>query len=37
MDANYNRDVPGPRARNWDEVEALVTAKMEWIASNPMK
>lgn len=37
MDANYNRDVPGPRARNWDEVEELVMAKMEWIASNPMK
>jgi 5'-nucleotidase len=28
FDQTYNRDVPGPRARDWDEVEALVLELM---------
>lgn len=36
MDHPYNRHLAGPRAANWDEVEALVTAKMRWIAADPL-
>ena len=35
MDAAYNRDIDGARAMNWDDVEKIVFAKMDWINSNP--
>ena len=37
MDALYNRHVPGPRACNWNEVGALVEAKIQWLTGDPLK
>ena len=37
MDAGYNRDLDGPRARNWDDVERIVMAKMDWKNNDPMR
>jgi 5'-nucleotidase len=37
MDAAYNREVEGPRAKTWDDVERFVTQKMAWKAADPMR
>jgi 5'(3')-deoxyribonucleotidase len=37
MDAAYNRDVEGPRANSWADVERFVTEKMAWQAADPLK
>jgi 5'-nucleotidase len=37
MDMPYNRHLDGPRARNWDEVEGLVAAKIAWAAADPLR
>jgi 5'(3')-deoxyribonucleotidase len=37
MDAAYNRDLEGPRACNWSDVERLVMAKMDWQNNDPMR
>jgi 5'-nucleotidase len=36
MDHAYNRHLDGPRARDWQEVEQLVLAKMRWMAEDPL-
>jgi 5'(3')-deoxyribonucleotidase len=37
MDAGYNRELDGPRACNWDDVERIVMAKMDWKNNDPMR
>lgn len=37
MDHAYNRHLPGPRTAGWDEVEALVRAKLDWVNADPLR
>lgn len=36
MDTQYNKEVPGPRASSWEDIEKLVLAKMAWKSADPM-
>lgn len=37
MDQPYNRHLDGPRAAGWDQVEAMVCAKLDWVHADPLR